>query len=36
VLAALERRLDQVAAEQGELRLAVPFVCFDCRRGPAA
>jgi SAM-dependent methyltransferase len=31
VLARLERRLDEVASARGELRLEVPFVCFDCR-----
>jgi ubiquinone/menaquinone biosynthesis C-methylase UbiE len=32
VLAALEKRLDDVAAARGELALAIPFVCFDCRK----
>jgi SAM-dependent methyltransferase len=31
VFARLESRLNQVAAERGELRLDIPFVCFDCR-----
>jgi hypothetical protein len=31
VFARLERRLDAVAAQRGELRLEVPFVCLDCR-----
>ena len=27
----LERRLDAAAAARGELRLEIPFACFDCR-----
>lgn len=34
VFAALEARLDLSAAQQGGLDLAIPFVCFDCRRQP--
>ena len=30
VFTALQARLDAVAAERGELPLAVPFVCLDC------
>ncbi|HET7292076.1 MAG TPA: class I SAM-dependent methyltransferase [Vicinamibacteria bacterium] len=30
--ALLGARLDRLAAERGELRLGIPFVCFDCRR----
>ncbi len=32
VFAALETRLDAEARARGELRLVIPFVCFDCRR----
>lgn len=31
VFARLEGRLNEAAAERGELRLDIPFVCFDCR-----
>jgi SAM-dependent methyltransferase len=30
VLAAIEKRLNALAAKSGELILSVPFVCFDC------
>ena len=32
VFAALEARLDREARARGELRLVIPFVCFDCRK----
>lgn len=32
VMEELRRRLDDVAASQGEVRLTVPFACFDARR----
>ena len=31
VLSRLGQRLERVAAERGELRLEIPFVCLDCR-----
>ena len=31
VFSRLERRLNEAAAQRGELRLDIPFVCFDCR-----
>jgi len=33
VFALLERRLDEMAAARGELRLEIPFVCIDGRAG---
>jgi len=30
--AALERKLDAIAARNGEIVLTIPFACFDCRR----
>jgi len=32
----VERRLNQAAREQGELRLSIPFVTIDCERLPGA
>ena len=32
VMAELRRRLDEIAAREGELSLAVPFVYFDTHR----
>ena len=31
-LAALETKLNGIAAERGEIALTIPFACFDCRR----
>jgi len=31
-LAALETKLNGIAAERGEIALTIPFACFDCHR----
>jgi len=36
IFSEIERRLNQISAERGELKLTVPFVCMDCRRAVGA
>ena len=33
VFTVLEDKLNQHASQTGELRLTIPFVCIDCRKG---